>query len=237
MMPVLAAPIGGAVSPTAVDALVVAGGGGGAWSGAGAGGFKEELSHAVSPGTTYPVTVGASGTASANNVNTATNGGNSVFDTITMLGGGHGVSSGNGVSGGSGSGGAGLGSTTGGAGTPGQGNAGGNGTFSNVGAGGGANSAASGTTPGTGKVSTITGLTYCVGGAATGAAAGAANTGNGGAGNAGTSGSVGGNGGSGTVVIRYADSFAPATTTGSCTYTVTGGYRIYSFTGSGSITF
>ena len=48
----------------------------------------------------------------------------------------------------------------------------------------------------------------------------------------------GGAGGSGIVIIRYADTFALATsTTGSPTVTTTGGYNIYSFTGSGTITF
>ena len=47
-----------------------------------------------------------------------------------------------------------------------------------------------------------------------------------------------GAGGSGIVIIRYPDTYLPATaTTGSPTITVTGGYRIYKFTGSGSITF
>jgi hypothetical protein len=40
------------------------------------------------------------------------------------------------------------------------------------------------------------------------------------------------------VIIRYPDSNPAATaTTGSPTVTVTGGYRIYNFTGTGSITF
>jgi hypothetical protein len=40
------------------------------------------------------------------------------------------------------------------------------------------------------------------------------------------------------VVIKYSTSFpAPTSTTGSPTVTVTGGFRIYTFTGSGSITF
>jgi hypothetical protein len=68
---------------------------------------------------------------------------------------------------------------------------------------------------------------------------GTSNTGGGG-GSAGrlTGGSAaGGSGGSGVVIIRYADTYPAATTTGSPTVTVTGGYRIYTFTGSGSITF
>jgi hypothetical protein len=48
----------------------------------------------------------------------------------------------------------------------------------------------------------------------------------------------GGAGGSGIVVLRYPDIFAPAANvTGSPTYTVTGGYRIYKFTGTGTILF
>jgi hypothetical protein len=44
-------------------------------------------------------------------------------------------------------------------------------------------------------------------------------------------------GANGVVIIRYSDSFPAATsTTGSPTITVTGGYRIYRWTSSGSIT-
>jgi hypothetical protein len=65
--------------------------------------------------------------------------------------------------------------------------------------------------------------------------AGTTNTGSGGG--SGGNGN-GGNGGSGIVVLRYADTFdAAASTTGSPTITVSGGYRIYTFTGSGTITF
>jgi hypothetical protein len=40
------------------------------------------------------------------------------------------------------------------------------------------------------------------------------------------------------VIIRYADSApAAASTTGSPTITVAGGYRVYKWTGSGTITF
>jgi hypothetical protein len=47
----------------------------------------------------------------------------------------------------------------------------------------------------------------------------------------------GASGGSGIVVLRYPDSFPlAASTTGSPTVTTSGGYRIYKFTGSGSIT-
>jgi hypothetical protein len=36
--------------------------------------------------------------------------------------------------------------------------------------------------------------------------------------------------------MRYPDSYAAATTTGSPTVTVSGGYRIYKFTGTGTLT-
>jgi hypothetical protein len=66
--------------------------------------------------------------------------------------------------------------------------------------------------------------------------AGTANTGGGGGGGGYTS--AGGQGGSGVVVIRYANTFTDAvSTTGSPTFTNTGGFKIYSWTSSGSITF
>jgi len=66
-------------------------------------------------------------------------------------------------------------------------------------------------------------------------AAGTTNTGGGGGGTRDGQGSAGG---SGVVILRYPDSWlAAASTTGSPTVTVSGGYRIYKFTASGSITF
>ena len=78
-----------------------------------------------------------------------------------------------------------------------------------------------------------------VGGTGGGAAgAGAANRGGGGGAGWYGNGIIGGAGGSGIVILRYADTFDAATaTTGSPTITVGGGYRVYKFTSSGSITF
>jgi hypothetical protein len=65
---------------------------------------------------------------------------------------------------------------------------------------------------------------------------GAANTGGGGAGER-FAGSPSGNGGSGVVIVRYPDTLpAPLATTGSPVVTTAGGFRIFRFTGSGSIT-
>jgi hypothetical protein len=62
------------------------------------------------------------------------------------------------------------------------------------------------------------------------------NTGGGGGGGAGfVSGQAGG---SGIVIIRYLNTYPDATsTTGSPTFTNTGGYKIYKFISSGTITF
>ena len=127
---------------TAVDYLVVAGGGGSGGGGGGAGGHRTSF---PSPGCnagafpvsvqTYPITVGAGGTAGAPNAfaNCAGNGSNSVFSTITSTGGGKGGKEvTNGSNGGSGGGASGPG-TSGGSGntppvSPSQGNNGGTGT-------------------------------------------------------------------------------------------------------------
>jgi hypothetical protein len=68
------------------------------------------------------------------------------------------------------------------------------------------------------------------------ATAGTDNTGSGGGGGCYTANSQAG--GSGIVIIRYANTYPDAaSTTGSPTFTNTGGYKIYTWTGSGSITF
>ena len=67
------------------------------------------------------------------------------------------------------------------------------------------------------------------------AVSGTVNTGGGGGSSA--DGSTTGAGGSGIVIIRYPDTYSAAASYTGATYTVSGGYRIYRFTTSGSITF
>jgi hypothetical protein len=66
---------------------------------------------------------------------------------------------------------------------------------------------------------------------------GGANTGYGGTGAGGNT-NNGGNGGSGVVILAYPSTYpAASSTTGSPTVTTTGGFRVYTFTGGGTITF
>jgi hypothetical protein len=66
----------------------------------------------------------------------------------------------------------------------------------------------------------------------------AANTGAGGGGGFNFTGSGGGAGGSGVVILAYPSTYSAASSvTGSPTVTTTGGYRVYTFTGGGTITF
>jgi len=205
---------------TEVEYLVVAGGGGGGngydngGGGGGGGGMALSGTLSVTPGNSYTITVGDGGAGGVgdpgvgfrSNANGAT-GSNSVFASITALGGGAGGGSRTGGSPGA----AQVGSTT--APTGGNGNGGGNAGDGGGGAtGAGTENTSTGGTGGAGLTSAITGSStvYSAGGngadniTSTGAA-GANNTGNGGGGGGGSSAAFGngGNGGSGIVVIKY----------------------------------
>lgn len=234
------------IPPLVVDFLVIAGGGGGGGnggSGAGAGGYRTSYgsvsgggSSAESPltltkGTNYSVTVGQGGASNGRSLggyNHGVNGSNSVFHTITSIGGARGTGgnvSDTVASGGSGGGASiynGNGAYTGGAGTENQGYAGGNATnlgtwFQSAGGGGagGVGGAPSGTTNniggvgGAGLASSITGTSVIRASGGSGYSQTTATPGGGGAdggsGAANTGGGAGsyGTGGSGVVILRY----------------------------------
>ena len=209
-----------------VEVLLVAGGGGGgkscygcAGGGGGGGGGMLTVPYSRLAVTGYAVTVGGVG-AGATTDTAGTNGGNSVFNGYTAIGGGGGGAGlrAAGKAGGSGGGGAYNGYAAG-AGTAGQGNAGASWTAPySGGGGGGAGAAGSGTTGGAGLANSITGssVTYARGGNThISTTHGAANTGNGGSGGYGGV-TNGGNGGSGVVIIRYL--IQPETVTDSSTH-------------------
>ena len=205
----------------ATTILVVGGGGGSGYygnaGGGGAGALVVTTNYALTPGSTFDITVGAGGLKPSAGAGAGTSGGATTFGTVTAVGGGYGAG-GDGASlgqaavnqggdGGSGGGGSSYtGHTTnpagastasvgisspwtafGSAGAAGGGNAGGGG--------GGAGGAGSGTSGGAGK--TYFGNVYAVGGSPSSSAAVTAGTGNGG-----NVPSGGGNGASGTVVIE-----------------------------------
>ena len=204
------------------DYLVVAGGGGGGnggGGGGGAGGFRTATGFAVAA-SALAITVGAGGAGSpagAPGGRLATQGNDSIFSSITSVGGGAGSGSGGGGTGGSG-GGAQV-SVSNAAGTSGQGNQGGAGNASapNYGSGGGGGASAAGgngtsTTAGNGGAGTASSysgssVTYAGGGGGstyqggTRGTGGAGGGGNGGAvstnnsGDAGTVNTGGGGGG------------------------------------------
>lgn len=216
-----------------VEVLVVGGGGGGggnnnAGSGGGGGGGVLTNTLSVTQGS-YSVTVGAGGSSQTSNAR-GNSGGNSVFSTLTAIGGGGGgTMNDNGGNGGSGGGsgwrqdfeGTGWGYGTGGNGTTGQGNNGGGVHYSYGGGGGGGAGSAGGWAPGypciycyadggvggSGFSSSISGINTTYGAGGTGgtanvsATSGAANTGNGGTGSYSQLPSSAG--GSGIVIVRY----------------------------------
>lgn len=131
-----------------VEVLVVAGGGGGCLGGGGAGGVLYDDVFAITTDSSpYTVTVGAGGTGSVD-TNPSGNGANSVFGTLTAIGGGAGAYNGgtyHGADGGSGGGGLdGTRAPSPGSGTTGQGHDGGDGNYASSpypdGGGGGAGS-------------------------------------------------------------------------------------------------
>lgn len=241
-----------------VKALVIAGGGGGAASlngvggGGGAGGYQYDASHTVTA-QAYSITVGTGGTKGINGGAGPGTGGNSVFDTITANGGGHGGTDADGQNGGSGGGGGSFGNHGGGTGS--QGNNGGLGGETDVPAGSGGGGGAGGVgqphfggspncAGGIGTANSISGssVTYCVGGAGIaeggGSATGARDT-QPGAGGGGGRGGDGSAGLDGIVIISYAangsDGVDPVSTTGG-TITTSGGQRIHTFTANGTFT-
>ncbi len=190
-----------------VDVLVVGGGGGGGLDvggGGGGGGVIHNSSFSVTPGTTLTVTVGNGGAGGNDNINYPTNGGNSVFGSLTAVGGGYGNSydsTTSAGSGGSGGGGASQidvgGSAAGGSGTSGQGNGGGSGVSSfsvaSAGGGGGAGGAGSNSSGNNGGNG---GAGFTFGGIVYGSGGGGGGYGPGG-GSAGTGGTNAGNGAAG----------------------------------------
>lgn len=130
------------------DYLVVSGGGGAGLSGGGAGGLRTsygstsgggasaETSLPLITATNYNITVGAGGAGAASYGGTAVNGNNSVFSTITSVGGGYGIFpfDSTAITGGSGGGGAAFANNgDAGLGTSGQGYNGGTGEYGGTG--------------------------------------------------------------------------------------------------------
>ena len=195
--------------PPYVEVLVVAGGGGGgayaAGAGGGAGGVIYNSAYQLTSAAAVTVTVGAGGVGQVYTVSNQTSGNNSVFGSLTAIGGGYGGAGwgGNvGANGGSGGGGAGYDGTqgtytiAGGTGTAGQGNNGGlgRGISGNRGAAGGGgragqvggdsttNSSGNG---GNGSPFSISGTSTYYGGGGGGGDYGSANGGTGGLGGGG----------------------------------------------------
>jgi hypothetical protein len=204
--------------PPYVEVLVVAGGGGGApyaaGGGGGAGGVIYNSAYQLSSAAAITVTVGAGGNGGVTGVSAPTQGSNSVFGSLTSVGGGRGGGGwgadpgGNGGSGGGGGGYDGSGGTftvAGGTGTAGQGNNGGlgRGISPNRGAAGGGGGAGqvggdsttnSGGNGGNGSPFSISGTSTYYGGGGGGGDYGSANGGQGGLGGGGN---VSGGNGSG----------------------------------------
>lgn len=234
--------------PPQFEYLMAAGGGGAGYGnnvgGAGGGGLVIGT-RPVTKGTPYTITIGAGGVGSgAGVVGNGLPGANSSISggAVTEIALGGGRSSGenniNGGDGGSGGGSGFNGSSygTGGSGLQtnttygiGYGNPGQSSVAGGRGGGAGGSGAVSPPNGLSSNIALAGNVMYSSGGYS-GSGNGSPNTGNG----AGT----GGTGGSGVVIIRYSNSYPDAfNTTGSPTFTNISGYKIYSFNGTGSITF
>lgn len=249
--------------PSSVSYSILSGGGSGSGPvsisrncfGGGSGAIPVEGTFAPASGTTYVVTVGAGG-GRTNSYNTLTSGGTSSITGIATGNAGRceNTESGSpnadfvggfpfGGSGPSGTGAAGGGGAGAGEGTESgplqgqsyQGGRGGNGvvmplhpTSLRIGGGGGG-----------GGPTIYTHGAASDGGGKSGHSATAPGANRGGGGGGATQGSSSNeqNGGSGRVIFRYSDAAPAATTTGSVTVTVSGGYRYYDFTSSGTFGF
>jgi len=242
------------------DVLVIAGGGGGGYEGVstgagggGAGGFLESTGFGLNLSTNYTVSVGSGGALTAQ-------GDNSVFASLTAIGGGRAGYRGTqdpalfetGGNGGSGGGAASIAGRAAGTGTAGQGfnggtgDQGGNFPVTYYGGGGGGASEAGNTNGnghgGDGKSSSITGVatTYAGGGGgAAGTGTGTVPGGSGGGGNEGSAGTAntGGGGGarstggSGIVIVRYPNTFTITVGSGLTSSTTTvGSDKVTTFT-------
>jgi hypothetical protein len=242
------------VAPTtAIDYLIVAGGGGSAGGGgAGGGGYLTTMGGSqfnATNGVTHTITVGAAGGAGSGG--NGAQGGNSSAFGLTAYGGGRGgTNGGNGGSGGGGN----INYGVGGKGVypgsvyisgPRQGYDASQTSYYQGGGGAGGTTTTYAAGPGASNNITGTSYTYSVGGEGyNGSSSSSSDPTYGNAGN-GTFGKGGdgtvtapGSSGNGIVVVRYSDTLPAATaTTGSPTITVAGGYRVYKWTSSGSITF
>lgn len=245
--------------------LVVGGGGSGGSSasgkggagGGGAGGLLYNTGYSFRTGDTIPVTVGGGGASVSGTSIIGNRGADSVFGSMTAIGGGGGSSAYpvTGATGGGSGGGGGYNGYSvvvlGSAGIINQGNSGGKSNKNNNGGGGGGAGGNGGDTDpayvgvaggvggvgGVGLSNSISGsaVTYARGGdgASNPVQSGAANTGNGGSAGPYSSTAASGAGGSGIVIISYPT--GSMTTTGG-TVTYSGGNTIVTFTSSGTFT-
>ena len=233
---------GSSGSNSAIGSITSAGGGyGGGVTTTGAGSGGSGGGSCYSSSATVPNTAGTGNTPTTS-PSQGNNGGGGLNGSVDGAGGGGG---GAGAAGSNsspistsprgGNGGAGLVSSISGSSTYYAGGGGGGGYNASAGGNGGAGGGGGG---GSGSSTQGTGSNGGNNGSSTVGGSGGTNSGGGGGGGPYGGGyRGGGSGGSGVVIVRYADTYQAASTTGTPTITVAGGYRVYKWTTSGSITF